>query len=73
MGRKQIYGDELNPEMKRLFEEGCSLREIGRRLAVHHEIVRRRLVNLGVKTRNRTEAMVQFHRRKNEQNKQEAK
>ena len=68
MGRRQIYSDDLNPKAKKLYEEGFSLNRIAIKLACHPEVIKRRLVLIGVIIRNKSEAMKKFHekRRKND-------
>lgn len=68
MGRRQIYGDDLNPKIKQLYEEGFSLSRIAIKLKCHPEVIKRKLISMGVEIRNQSEAMKQFHekRRKND-------
>ena len=66
-GRKKKYSDDLNPEMKKLYDEGLSLYAVGKQLGVHPEIVKRRLEKMGVQVRNKSSAMRLYHQRKSEE------
>jgi DNA-binding transcriptional MerR regulator len=61
MTRQRKYSDDLNPRIKRLYKDGFSLSEIACLLDCHPEVVKRRLKTMGVKIRNRSEAMRQYH------------
>ncbi|MHA2010076.1 MAG: hypothetical protein ACXADW_19085 [Candidatus Hodarchaeales archaeon] len=69
MGRKKIYSDDLNPQIKQLYESGKSLNEIRTILGVHPEIAKRRLIHMGIEVRNKSDAMVNFHAQKKRQRK----
>ena len=61
MGRKKIHGDEINPEIKRLYEEcNLSFNQISQKLGVHPEIIKRKLKSMGVITRNLSQAMSNY-------------
>lgn len=65
MSRRKKYPDTLNPEIKKLYvEEGLSLNKIAQRLEMHPEIVKRRLNKMNIETRNRRNAMINFHKTK---------
>ena len=64
MGRRKIYPDSLNPEIRRLYIAGNSLQRIAQELDMHPEIVKRRLRSMGIPIRNRGEAMKNFHARR---------
>lgn len=65
MGRKPIYGDENNDEIKRLYiEEELSLNAIGRKFGMHPQIVKRKLAKMGISSRDKSNAMKLFHKQK---------
>ena len=65
MGRQQIYGDENNDEIKRLFEdEELSLNAIARQFGMHPEVVKRKLAKMGVGSRDKSSAMRIYHKQK---------
>lgn len=65
MGRKKLIGDEINPEIKKLYED-ChySFNQISSKLNIHPETVKRRLKSMGILTRNLSQAMINFHKNK---------
>lgn len=66
LGRNSKYPESLNPEIKRLYNEGASMSEIGRQLEVHPYVVKRRLEKMGIPIRDRSAAMKKWHERKSE-------
>lgn len=65
MGRKQIYGDENNEEIKRLYEDDhMSLNAIARRFGMHPQVVKRKLAKMGVPSRDKSQAMRLYHQNK---------
>jgi hypothetical protein len=67
-GRKKIYGDELNPEIARLYtEENLSLYAISQKMGVHPEVVKRKLTAMNIPVRNKSNAMKLFYRKKREE------
>lgn len=63
MGRRPIYGDENNAEIKRLYvEENLSLNAIGKRFnGMHPQIVKRKLSKMDVMIRDKSSAMKLHH------------
>lgn len=58
MGRRRIYREHHDKEIKRLYsDEQWSLRKISREFGYHPEVIKRRLLELGVSIRNRSVAM----------------
>lgn len=58
MGRRRIYQDHHDNEIKDLYSnKKWSLREISRKFGYHPEVIKRRLLELGVSIRNRSVAM----------------
>jgi hypothetical protein len=68
MGRRKIVTDDMNPEIKKLYTNNDSLSEIGIKLNIHPQIVKRRLQSMGIKIRDKSQAMKIYHekRRSNE-------
>ena len=66
MGRSKKWGDENNSEIKRLYvEENLSLKVIGNRFgSMHPEIVKRKLIKMGVTIRDKSSAMKIHHDKK---------
>ncbi|MCK5610062.1 hypothetical protein KAR91_49775 [Candidatus Pacearchaeota archaeon] len=66
MGRRPIYGDENNKEIKRLYvEENLSLNAIGQKFnGMHPQIVKRKLGKMGVAIRDKSAAMKLHHEQK---------
>ena len=63
-GRKKIYTDEMNPEIKRLYEEeDMSMYAIGQKLKVHPQVVKRKLISMGVEIRDKSAAMKLFYKK----------
>lgn len=61
-GRKKIYKDDLNPEIKRLYEEELqSMYAISQKLNVHPQVIKRKLLSMGVHIRNKSEAMILYY------------
>jgi hypothetical protein len=75
MGRKQIYGDDFNVEIRTLYvEDGLSLNAIARLLAErtgmswHPQTVKRKLTDMGVaEIRGKRTAMKLFHEKRKAQ------
>ena len=67
-GRKKIYTDELNPEIKRLYEEELqSMYAISQKLKVHPQVIKRKLISMGVYIRNKSEAMTLYYAKHRDQ------
>lgn len=65
MGRQQVYGDENNEEIKRLFEvEKLSLNAISRQFGMHPQVVKRKLAKMGVNSRDKSQAMRIYHQQR---------
>jgi len=65
MGRKKLHGEEINPEIKRLYVDcNKSLKQISDILSVHPEVIKRRLKSMGIETRNLSDAMKNFFKNK---------
>ncbi len=65
MGRRKIYTDDLNPEIKRLYtEENLSMHAISQEMEVHPQVIQRKLISMGIKVRNKSEAMKLFYSKK---------
>lgn len=61
-GRKKIHTDEVNPEVRRLYEkELLSMYAIGLQLEMHPQVVKRKLISMGIYVRNKSEAMTLFY------------
>ena len=61
MGRRKIYGDDLNPEIKRLYLDfNYSFNQISKELEIHPQVVKRKLKSMGVETRNLSKAMSNY-------------
>ncbi len=65
MGRRKIYTDDLNPEIKRLYtEENLSMYAISQETEVHPQVIKRKLISMGIEVRNKSEAMKLFYSKK---------
>jgi len=63
MGRRKKYGDDINPEILRLYEEeDKSLNQISIDLKIHPEIVKRKLKSMGINVRGRSDAMKNYYK-----------
>lgn len=61
MGRRKIYGDDLNPEIKRLYTDlNYSFNQIAKKLNIHPQVVKRKLQSMGIETRNLSIAMSNY-------------
>lgn len=68
-GRKRIYLEELNKDIFDLYvNQFMSLSFISQQLDVPPEIVKRRLKEMGVTIRSKSEAMILFHKKKGTKN-----
>lgn len=62
MGRRQKYGDEVNPRILELYNNNISLSKIGKELGIHPQVIKRKLIKMGVEIRGISEAMVVHHK-----------
>ncbi len=61
-GRRKIYTDDLNPEIKKLYvEDSLSMYEISKKMSVHPQVIKRKLIAMGIEVRNKSEAMKLFY------------
>lgn len=68
-GRRKVHGDELNPEIVRLYtEEKLSMSAISKKLGIHPQVIKRKLQASGVEVRNKSQAMTLYHSKKHEKN-----
>lgn len=68
MGRSKKYGDELNPEVLKLYRQGLSMSAIGKKMGMPPQVVKRKLQQMGEIIRGTSEAMTLFHAKKGEKN-----
>lgn len=65
MPRPKKYDDSYNEKIFELYvNKNMSLSQVSQKLDIHPEIVKRRLQNMGVDTRNRSQAMSNYHEHK---------
>ena len=64
MPRPKIYKDDMNDAIVKLYNEGFSLNRIAVNLSSHPQVIKRKLIALGIPVRSRSQAMTLFHAKK---------